>query len=282
MYSGDIQNSVMKWNMANYFTLRHSLFWYLQKEIPKAMPYEDVFLSFLTSAKIFCSALTLRSEYCFQRCSNTKLSHNDNRTDQIISQEYLMLYVLEKLSYLSNNEAVICLVRGAFFFLHFVLKNMSYTSLKDKIMYATSRLHSVHRTVLGFWYKNFPPFQKCVISFAFLAETLMQIIQETMGIRGAGQRETDQDVQYFKCGIYYLCFASYITKQFSKLEMLLSGKISWNDLQKFWLSMIVFYQFSVKYAECKSFPLKCFVPNSFVRIPKWLTAEAWQPLLKLQ
>lgn len=149
---------------------------------------------------------------------------------------------------------------------------MSYTSLKDKIVYATSRLHSVHRTVLGFWYKNFPPFQKCVISFAFLAETLMQIIQETMGIRGAGQRETDQDVQYSKCGIYYLCFASYVTKQFSKLEMLFSGKISWNDLQKFWLSMIVFYQFSVKYAECKSFPLKCFVPNSFVRIPKWLTA----------
>lgn len=124
--------------------------------------------------------------------------------------------------------------------------------------------HALYTTVLGFWYKNFPAFQKRLISLAFLAEAPVHIIQKTMGIHGAGQRDTDQDVQYFKCGTYYMCFSPYATKQFSKWEMLFSGKISCHDLQKFWLNMIIFNQFSVKYAECKLFPLKCFVPNQTV------------------
>lgn len=70
---------------------------------------------------------------------------------------------------------------------------MSYTLLKNKMVCSTSQSHSCYtEQFLVFDIKITPAFQKCLLTFAFLAEMLMEIIQDTMGIHGAGQGDIDQ------------------------------------------------------------------------------------------
>lgn len=89
---------------------------------------------------------------------------------------------------LSNKEAFIFFLVREVFSYHSILKNMSYALLKNKMVCSTSQSHSCYtEQFLGFDIKITPAFQKCLLSFAFLAEMLMEIIQDTMGIHGAGQ-----------------------------------------------------------------------------------------------